>query len=209
MILLVWLCLLKLPLFLWAQIPWDPLGALSLNLHVSNKPDSFPADVSIFSIFSFIEGTDFTGECISASEANASSLESSQRPKSSTPAMKEQGDLLWQGRVWHTLLLTFLHSLLPPCPVHLAASAPICLQACMLLWGEFLEVSATPSPCGECPSSLTASPFLFVQSLGAPGKWSLEKRAVLYSVPLASGTVCWPGLLAGLCPLHEVLLGLC
>lgn len=213
MILLVWSCLLKLPLFLWAQIPWDPLGAPSPKPHVSNKPDSFPADVSIFSIFSFIEGTDFTGECILASEANAGSLESSQRPKSSTPARKEQGDLVWQGRVWHTLQLTFLHSPLPPCPhiVHLTASAPICLQGWVLLWGESFEVSATPPPCGGTPliiNSITI-PVCAEHCLGAPGEWGLEKRALLYSLPLASGAVCWPGLLPGLCPLHEVLLSLC
>lgn len=60
------------------------------------------------------------------------------------------------------------HFFIPsPLPWHSAPdrSAPICLQGCRLLWGELCEVSATPAPYGEHPSSLTASPFLFVLCL--------------------------------------------
>lgn len=75
-----------------------------------------------------------------------------------------------------------------PCTAHLTTSAPICLEACVLPWAEFLEVSATPPPYGDCPSSLTSLPFLSVQSAARQHQENGARRKGL------CGAAClWPG----------------
>lgn len=75
-----------------------------------------------------------------------------------------------------------------PCPVPLTTSAPTCLEACRLLWPEFLEVSANSPPYEDCPSSLTSLPFLSVQSAAREhqenGGWRHG---------LCRAACCWPG----------------
>jgi len=64
--------------------------------------------------------------------------------------------------------------------MHLTTSAALCLEACVLLWAEFWEVSATPSPYRDCPSSLTLLPFLCRALPGSIGKMEPgEKGSVL------------------------------
>lgn len=66
-----------------------------------------------------------------------------------------------------------------PCTVHPATSGPICLEARMQLWVEFLEVSATPVPYRDCPSPLPWLPFLSVQSAAREGQGNREKGSVV------------------------------